>query len=136
VRTAAQGGEAEVALAKLASSRANDARVKSYAEMLERDHTQANKELSALADKKSIHVTPSMSASAKATEARLEKLHGAAFDRAYIAEMVRDHQKDVAEFEKAGRTLSDPDVKAFAQQTVPTLKAHLTQATQLQKDVK
>jgi putative membrane protein len=136
VRTAAQGGVGEVQLAKLAQDHAKDERVKAYAAMLERDHSKANKELSDLADKKTIHLSASESAASKATAGRLQKLEGAAFDRAYIAEMVRDHQKDVAEFEKAGRTLSDADLKAFVQQTLPTLKEHLAKAQQLQKDVK
>ena len=136
VRTAVQGGHGEVELAKLAQDHAKDARVKAYAAMLERDHSKANKELSDLADKKTIQLSVSESAASKATADRLQKLQGAAFDRAYIAEMVRDHQKDVAEFEKATRTLSDADLKAFVQHTLPTLKEHLSKAQQLQKDVK
>ena len=46
---------------------------------------------------------------------RLMGQQGAAFDRAYMQEMVTDHTQDVAEFEKASRTASDPDVQAFVE---------------------
>jgi putative membrane protein len=136
LEAAAQGGQAEVALAKYASEHAQNSKVKSYASTLESDHSRNNKELEDLAGRKTLHLTTSPTATQRATQTRLEKLQGAAFDRAYITEMVHDHQKDVAEFEKVARTASDPDVKAFAEQTLPTLKAHLTHALELQKEIK
>lgn len=59
---------------------------------------------------------------------RLGKLSGNDFDKAYMKHMVDDHKKDVSEFEKASRSAKDPEVKAFAAKTLPTLKAHLQQA--------
>jgi putative membrane protein len=136
MQAAAQGGQAEVTMAKLAGQHAKDDRVKSYASTLDSDHTKANQELQELAGKKSLHLSTAPNATQRATQTRLEKLQGAAFDRAYVTEMVHDHQKDVAEFERVAKTASDPDVKAYAEQTLPTLKAHLTQALELQKEIK
>jgi putative membrane protein len=42
--------------------------------------------------------------------------------------MVADHEKDVAEFEKASTSAQDSDVKAWAAKTLPTLREHLEQA--------
>jgi len=45
--------------------------------------------------------------------------------------MVRDHQKDVAEFERESSIAKDPAIKNFAQQTLPTLKDHLKEAEKI-----
>ena len=131
VMHAAEGGQAEVALAKLAQQKASNAEVKSFAERLERDHSQANDELKSLASQKQITLAEKPSAAA----AKLEKLSGAAFDKAYITAMVSDHQKDVRAFERQAEHGADAEIKAFASKTLPTLKEHLQQAEQLAKTV-
>ncbi|HEY3570771.1 MAG TPA: DUF4142 domain-containing protein, partial [Thermoanaerobaculia bacterium] len=55
----------------------------------------------------------------------LSKLSGAAFDKAYVSMMVKDHKKDVAEFKKESTKAKDSDVKSFASTTLPTLQDHL-----------
>lgn len=47
------------------------------------------------------------------------------FDRMYVHMMVPGHRSTVQLFEKYALTGKDPDVRAFAQQTLPTLKEHL-----------
>ena len=60
-------------------------------------------------------------------------MSGAAFDTAYVKEMVVDHEKDVAAFEKEAKDGKDPDVKAWAKKTLPTLRSHLADAQALSK---
>jgi putative membrane protein len=129
---AAQGGRAEVALGQLAQTKATDAQVKTYGQMLVSDHSKANDELSSLASTKSVTLPADVSASQKSTQDRLEKLSGAAFDRAYMSQMVRDHQADIKEFEQAAKS-TDPDVKAFAEKALPTLRHHLDEAQRIVK---
>ena len=62
------------------------------------------------------------------TYAKLSKLAGAEFDKAYGNEMVKDHEKDVAEFQKEAISGKDPSLKEFASKTLPTLQSHLQQA--------
>ena len=71
----------------------------------------------------------------KATHDRLEKLSGAAFDRAYVSDMLADHRKDVADFKHQAMGAKDPDVKQFASKTLPTLKEHLKMVEDLSKEV-
>jgi putative membrane protein len=68
--------------------------------------------------------------------AKLEKLSGAQFDRAYMSEMVADHKKDVAEFRKQSTSGKDSDLKAFAAKTLPTLEDHLKMAQSTDAAVK
>jgi putative membrane protein len=61
----------------------------------------------------------------------LESKQGADFDKAYIHDMVRDHEEDIAEFRREAQNGRDPDVKAWAQKTLPTLEQHLDNAKQV-----
>ena len=60
----------------------------------------------------------------------LQKLNGAAFDRAYMQAMVSDHVNDVNEFKHESNAGRDPQVKSFASTTLPTLEEHLQHARQ------
>jgi putative membrane protein len=42
--------------------------------------------------------------------------------------MIRDHQQDIADFRKEAESGQDPDLKAFAQRTLPILEQHLQMA--------
>ena len=128
VQKAAEGGAAEVAIAKLAQQKAENAEVKAFAERLEKDHTAANTELKALATNRNITLPAEKKGP---VYFKLEKLSGAAFDRAFVAAMVTDHQKDVKAFEKEAANGADADIKAFAAKTLPTLKEHLQQVQTL-----
>ncbi len=59
---------------------------------------------------------------------KLSKSSGAEFDRQYANAMVKDHKEDVKEFSKEADKGKDPDVRAFASKTLPTLKEHLKMA--------
>ena len=89
------------------------------------DHTKANTELKALAAKKNKTLPAELDSSHKSTMDDLKGKSGADFDQDYVEAMVDDHEEDVAAFEKQSQNSSDPDVKAFAAKTLPTLKKHL-----------
>lgn len=122
---AALGGMAEVELGKLASTKAANAEVKKFAQMMVTDHSKANEELKALAEKKGITLPKELDSSHKATLDQLRTKAGAEFDEDYVADMVDDHEKDVAAFEDKAKNAKDPDIKAFAEKTVPVLRKHL-----------
>jgi len=67
---------------------------------------------------------------------KLSGLSGDAFDRAFIEMQVKGHERDVKEFEKVSKQAKDPDVRAFAANTLPTLQGHLTTARQIQDRMK
>jgi putative membrane protein len=135
VKKAADGGMAEVSLAKLAQEKASSSDVKSFAAKLEKDHTQANDELKEVASKKNITLPTAPSKTHQAMHDRLAKLSGAEFDKAYVSAMLDDHQKDVREFSRVASGSGDADVKAFASKTLPTLKDHLQQVQELSKSM-
>lgn len=128
VKEAADGGFAEVALGQLAVQKASSNDVKQFGQRMVDDHGKANEQLKELAAEKKIDIPREPSAKHKATQARLEKLSGDEFDKAYMADMLKDHKKDVADFRRESQSAKDPDVKNFAAQTLPTLQEHLKQA--------
>lgn len=131
---AAQGGMAEVELAKLALQKSQNPEVKKFAQMMVTDHSKANSELKALAAKKNV-VLPTDMGSHKSTMDDLSKLSGAEFDKAYVEAMIEDHETDVDLFED-NTTNSDADIKAFTTKTLPTLKSHLEMIKGIQGKMK
>jgi putative membrane protein len=67
---------------------------------------------------------------------KLSALSGAEFDRKYMEEMVKDHEKDVAAFQRESTSGSDADLKAWAAKTLPTLREHLQLARDTEAKVK
>lgn len=132
---AAIGGMAEVELGKLAQENASNAAVKAFATQMVDDHGKANRDLETLAQQEKVTLPTQLDAKHTALRDRLANLSGAQFDRAYMTEMVRDHEKDVAEFEKAAQSSSDPEVKAFAAKTLPVLQGHLKMAKDVEKSL-
>jgi putative membrane protein len=122
VKDAAEGGMAEVEMGKLAASKAKDPEVKKFGQMMVTDHTAANNELKALAAKKNFQL-PADAGSHKDDIDDLSKSTN--FDKDYVDAMVDDHETDVKMFQRFADNGSDPDLKAFAAKTLPTLQKHL-----------
>jgi putative membrane protein len=129
---AAAGGLFEVEAGKLAESKGTGADVKSFGSMLVKDHSAANDELKTLAGSKGVQLPAALPAD---KQKKLDKLAKAKdFDKEFIKEVgLDDHKKDISLFEKTSKDAKDPDVKAFAAKTLPTLKQHREHAEGLNK---
>jgi putative membrane protein len=135
VKEAAIGGMAEVEFGNLAKEKASSADVKQFGDRMVTDHGKANDELKAWAQQKNVTLPTELDAKHKATHDRLSKLSGDTFDKAYMREMVSDHEKDVAAFKKESSAAHDPDLKAWVTKTLPTLEDHLKMAHETYKKV-
>jgi putative membrane protein len=134
-KKAAEGGMAEVKLGQLAEEKGSNPAVKNFGRRMVQDHSKANNELKDVTSKENIPLPNEMDKSDQATYDRLSKLSGDAFDRAYARDMVKDHSKDVSEFQKEAKNGKDESIKNFAAQTLPTLQNHLDQARQMEQAV-
>jgi len=134
-KKAAEGGMAEVKLGQLAEEKGSSPAVKNFGRRMVQDHSKANNELKDVTSKENIPLPNEMDKSDQATYDRLSKLSGDAFDRAYARDMVKDHSKDVSEFQKEAKNGKDESIKNFAAQTLPTLQNHLDQARQMEQAV-
>jgi putative membrane protein len=123
VAKAAEAGAVEVALAKLAMSKATSPAVKTFATKMDADHGKANAELTRLAKEQSITVPDTNAAVTKAT-AKLSAKTGAEFDREYMEMQVIAHQDAITLFEHESTQGTDATIKAFATRTLPTIREH------------
>ncbi|HEY4359878.1 MAG TPA: DUF4142 domain-containing protein [Bryobacteraceae bacterium] len=128
VKEASEGGLAEVQLGQLALQKAESQAVKDFAQHMVADHSKANEELKTTAGSVNMPVSTSLSVSDEALKVKLEALSGSAFDKSYMSAMVKDHQTDVAAFEKEASGGENAKIKNFASKTLPTLKHHLSMA--------
>ena len=126
---AAQGGAAEVELGKLAETQGSDPKIKEFGQKMANDHAKAGDELKTAASGMSLPQEPDKKA--KAAEEKLSKLQGEKFDQEYARMMLKDHEEDIALFKKEANSGQDPNLKAYAQKTLPTLEEHLRLAQDL-----
>jgi putative membrane protein len=120
MKKAARGGMMEVAMGTLAEQNAQSEDVKSFGKRMVTDHSKANDELKSIAAQKGVKL-PAKEPSGKWSS-----------DKAYMDAMVKDHEKDLAEFTEEASTGSDPDVKKFAEDTAKMVKEHLDLAKETQ----
>lgn len=131
VTKAAQAGMAEVAAGRMAEKQGHSAATKAFGQRMVADHTKAGDALKVAAQKSGARVPTTMSDAQKEAGEKLAGLSGAAFDDAYAAQMVKDHEEAVALFDKESTSGSDADLRAFAGKTLPTLQEHLKMAKAL-----
>jgi putative membrane protein len=124
MKDAAKGGMMEVAMGRVASKNASDSEVKNFGAQMVKDHGKANDELKALAKQDNV-------------ELPAEKEPGKwKSDKDYMDTMVKDHEKDLAAFEKEAKEGSDPDLKSFANKTAKVVRRHLDMAKEINGKLK
>jgi putative membrane protein len=132
IKAAAQGFY-EVEVSRLASERAVNSGVRSYAQLMVNHHTQANNELVALMSAKGVAPPKGLAADKKTKLHKLAALPpSAAFDQGYVRVVgIEDHRTNIAVFERARRETKDRDLLAWIDRTLFTLRNHLAAAQSL-----
>jgi len=128
---AAEGGLAEVQLAKLAQDRASNPGVKQLAQRLVQDHTKANQELMTLGKNKDMSLPDEVDDIHEDLAKLFSRLEGAQFDREFLWYQLMHHEKDVTSFGLQAKEGQDADLKAFAAKQLPVLQEHLKQVREL-----
>lgn len=134
VTKAADSGMTEMNLAKLATERATNPEVKSYAQMLVDDHKKVADDLKTLASQKNVTLDEEDLGSDRAHK-RLSKKTGMEFDQEFVEHMVDLHESDVKMFEKAAEDAKDQELRSFASRHVGALRQHLQQAQSLRSSI-
>lgn len=123
----------EIKLGNLAKDKSSNESVDQLADMIVADHTQNNQNLSGLASKKSIRMTSTLSDDAQDAYNKLNDLSGTDFDNEYADMMVKGHKKAISLFEKDSADINDSDIREYAVNTLPKLRAHLSKAQACQE---
>lgn len=130
---AAQTDMVEANLGQLAQNAASSQGVKDFGQMLQTDHTNDFGQLKQAAQQAGLNVPDAIDkAHNKAMIDPFQKLHGAAFDRKFIHEMVTGHTAAIARYKKEENDAQNPAIKSYAQTALPVLQKHLDQAKQLE----
>lgn len=162
-KQAAISGMFEVQSSQIAAQKAQNQQIKQFAQDMIKDHQQANQKLASLMQDNMATGSVSSSGSASmnagangrsnmasaATGAaqmpqnldakhqqmlqQLQNASGAQFDQLYTQMQLQAHQQAVALFQNYAQNGSDPELKSFAQQTLPKLQQHLQKAQGLPK---
>ncbi len=133
VKQAAAGGIAEVQAGQLAASKAKNTGVQQFAHRMITDHTKVNDQLMSIAQSLGLTGVPTRPDPTDASAmAKLRRESGSRFERDYIRNQVAAHQRTIKLFQTEAQSGTNPELKHFAQQTLPTLQDHLSMAEQLE----
>jgi len=133
--------QVDIDAGKLAAATTSNAEVKKFADLMVSDHTSVNKSAVDLVTK--LHVTPEANATADSLKkggddniAHLHTLHGAGFDKAYVAREVAYHQQVLDAVDKVLiPSASNAELKALLVKVRPAFVAHLEHAKELEKSL-
>ena len=118
----------EIKLAQLAQQNGYTTDAKELGKMLDSEHSAMLNELTQLANKKNITIPTSSTDKAKDDYIRLSKKSKLEFDKKFCELMVNGHKVAIALFEKASTESTDSEIKAWAAETLPSLRTHLDKA--------
>lgn len=134
IMKAIQANRAEVEFGELAQQNSQREAVKQFGERMVKDHTAIDERLEKFAQSKGLSIPAGLDMKDQRTKVDLSSLKSEAFDRSYMSDMLKDHKKDIAVFEKAEST-TDPGLRSFVTETLPTLREHLKLAHEVEDAV-
>lgn len=134
IRQAFQDNQTEIDLANAGIAKAQNPSLKQYCQMIQQDHTQANNELQPLAQKYGVTEKANWHTEHQANKFEKESA-GPEFDKKLVTEFLKDHQKDIAKFQRASTKLQEPDVRQYAQNLLPKLQEHLQKAATVAQEL-
>lgn len=125
----------EIAMGRLAGTKAENAEVKEFGRRMVTDHEAMNTELSDLAARKSIKLPGELTKDQQKMIDDMGKTSGKEFDKQFMNHMVSDHEKAVELFRSTSTSAQDPDIKSLAAGALPKLESHLKEAKALRDKV-
>jgi putative membrane protein len=131
---AVAGGRNEVQLGQMASQKAANPAVRDFGTRMARDHSGLNEQLARILTEQGITEAPDMAKTTRST-GQLQSLNGPDFDHAYMRDMIRDHENDLAAFKNEAANGRDPEIRNWAAQTVLDLEKHLQEAEQTESSL-
>jgi putative membrane protein len=130
----AVGNLFEIESSKLALSRAKTKQVRTFADEMVRDHTEAGMKFKqAVSDGKLTMPPVKLDSQHQAALNELKSKDRASFDKAYVDEQYKAHVETVDMFQAYADGGDDARMKLFAEQMLPILKTHLDHAIKLRE---
>lgn len=128
----AKANMAEVALAELAKTKSTDKQVLKFADTMIEDHTNAQKELSEVADQANFKLPKQTDAKHAQMLKKMQTMDSADFDRAYKKQAVTDHAAAQKLLKKIVAKSKNADFKALAKKLTAPIDQHMKMAKEMQ----
>ncbi|MNF68849.1 hypothetical protein D3C84_507160 [compost metagenome] len=132
INDASAKGMADIEASRLAHQKSESKEVKDYTIVVINDRTTANQHLAKIAKQLDLPVAPREEVMEKAKALMPQVMEGATFDEAYAASQVKTTQEAIEQLQQTAQTTDVPQIKAFAEETLPKLQNHLEMARALQ----
>lgn len=133
IRSAAEGGLAEVKLGLLATQKGGP-EVKEFGQKMVDDHTAMNKDMGNVADALGVMLPKKPSKDAQAEYDKLNGLSGDAFDKEYLAFMVKAHWDDLRAFRTEASVAADPGLQTEVVKSAMMIRQHAQMVVKLATD--
>lgn len=133
LRTAAEGGMAEVQMGQLAAQKGGSDEVKQFGQKMVDDHTMLNNAMKPIADSMGVRAPTKLNKKDQQEFDKLNGLSGDAFDKEYLTFMSKDHHNDLKEFKEEDMTAGDPSLKAAVDKGIQVIQQHTMMVDQLAK---
>jgi putative membrane protein len=135
-RDAYKANLAEVEEGKVAQQRGANEGVKDLGKKLVDDHQAAGDKLKTIAQKNNIDLPSDAEQKAQKEAQKLGKKQGAEFDRDFSRHEAKEHGQAIKLFEKEAKNGKNPELKQYAEETLPKLREHQQMAQQLDTQLK
>jgi putative membrane protein len=128
-RMAASSNMFEIQSSQLALDQSQDEQIRSFAQQMIDDHTAAGEKMKQAAEEAGVEVPDTME---ETQQDNLEELQQSDnFDQDYLDAQVEAHDNAVDLFEGFSEDAEDGPLRAFAQETLPTLEDHQSRVEEL-----
>jgi len=136
MRDIAQADLAEVQAGRLAARKAASAEVKKFGQHMVDDHGKHLSEARAMAKTKGLQLPSAPAKKHQQAMKNLESASGAEFDKAFMQQMVKDHEDALKLVQDTAKNAKDAQLKADAEKTAPVIQKHLDEAKRIAASLK
>ncbi|MCC5928904.1 MAG: DUF4142 domain-containing protein [Cyclobacteriaceae bacterium] len=124
----------KISLGQLAQQKGTNDHVKELGKTMETEHAKSHVELNALAKSKNVTLPAAQTQDSKDAHKKLNEKSGNDFGKAYSDMMVSTHKDAIKQYEKAASDSKDPDIRNWAQKSLPLLRTHLEHAEKCKEE--
>lgn len=130
--------DGEIENAQLALERSKNEDVRAFAQRMIDEHGEARRKLDGLGIKSSVSdERRRVLDKSRMTNARLKRLEGAQFDRAYLSSEIEEHKAALEKIDrKISPNVSRGEIGSFVSDQRPVMESHLEEARRLRDRIK
>ncbi|SEM37438.1 putative membrane protein [Pseudomonas sp. ok272] len=132
INQASAQGMADIEASRLAHQKTESKEIKDYTIVVINDRTTANQHLAKIAKKLDLPLAPREEVVSQTQRLMPPVNDDASFDAAYTASQVHSTEQAIEQLQQQASASDVPEIKAFAEETLPKLQQHLQMARALQ----